>query len=601
MSDLPLSCTPLSLYGQGTGVCFLLQIGSYRFLLDCGLHPETLSQSLQSVLINSDVEGWVPLHGLILSHAHTHQTQGLRSFVQHYPTVPVYSSVVTASLLQRLGTLDLGTSDLGISDLGTSDPHLPSLCPLNWRSSLQIRADLTLELFPAGHLPGAAMALITHTPASPSGKSLRPYTVLYTGDCTLAHNRFVEGLPLSELRGLRPDVLIVDGTAGTARYGRRRQHEITVLNGIERAFQAGRSVILPLPKWGLGQEILLSLKAHPPFTEQQRQFQITEAFAPYFDHYQHLLPHFPTAIQNLARQQSLFWEADRFPQVQCLREQTGDSIGSETGDQTGTRGNEFEPQPTLILVREDQDWTRFLPALRGWEVWFPRSTEGEVSPLKPWMEPNLQQWLPPTAIVPWSLIQARLRSGQGQIQTYFFPEHCDGIATTQLIHNIRPQHVLFIGPEIDRLAELAALDELNSRYKIHLPALGQTTEFLVGETFFQPTTPDLCYEIELQEDASGAWLPFPSQLTQDPRWYRLADTGILQLRWQGDELIVRGISGRELMNQDLSQRDRSSTPPLNLENCGTCRHYRGQRCWNVASPLQGFKVSPEGFCPHHQG
>ncbi len=592
MSDLPLSCTPLSLYGQGTGVCFLLQIGPYRFLLDCGLPPETLPQALQQALVNPQMEGRVPLHGLILSHAHVHQTQGLRSFVRHYPTVPVYSSVATASLLQP-------------SEV--AEPPLPSLSPLNWRSSLQIRSDLTLELFPAGHLPGAAMALITHTPASSSGKALRPYTVLYTGDCTLAHQRFVEGLPLSELRGLRPDVLMVDGTAGTARYGRRRQHEITVLNGIDRAFQAGRSVILPLPRWGLGQEFLLSLKAHPPFLEQQRHIYITEAFAPCFDHYQHLLPHFPTAIQNLARQQSLFWETDRFPQVHCLREQTGESPGQEIDARTEgatteakTEDQPFEPQPTLILVREDQDWTRFLPALRGWEVWFPRATEGEVSPLKPWMEPNLQQWLPPQAIVPWSLIQARLRSGQGQIQTYFFPEHCDGIATTQLIHNIRPQHVFLIGPELDRLAELAALEELSSRYKIHLPALGQTTEFLVGETFFQPTTPDLCYETELQEDASGAWLPFPAPLTQDPRWYRLADTGILQLRWQGDELIVRGMSGRELMNQDLSQRERSSTPALNLENCGTCRHYRGQRCWNQASPLQGFKVSPEGFCPHHE-
>lgn len=580
MNDLPLSCTPLSLYGQGTGICFLLQIGSYRFLLDCGLVPEALPQSLQKVLNDRGVEGGVALHGLILSHAHPLQTQGLRSFFQYYPTVPVYSSPVTAHLLEQMEM---------------PEGRLPALNALAWRSVLQIRADLTLELFPAGHIPGAAMALMTYTPAQPLGKPPRPYTVLYTGDCTLAHNRFVEGLPLSELRGLRPDVLIVDGTAGTARYGRRRQHEVTLLNGLERSFQAGRSVILPLPTWGLGQEILLSLKAHLPFGEQQRSVHIAEDFAPYFDAYQHLLPHFPTAIQNLARQQSLFWENDRFPTVKAL----GSSLNKpleQVLDQSLA-----ESQPTVILVREDRDWTQFLPALRGWEIWFPRSTDGEVSPLKPWMEKNLHQWIPPEAIVPWSVIQARLRSGQGQIQTYFFPEHCDGLATTQLIHNLRPQHVLLIGPENDRLAELAALEELSSRYKIHLPALGQTTEFFVGETFFQPTTPDLCYEIELQEDASGAWLPFPAQLTQDPRWYRLADTGILQLRWQGDELVLRGMSGRELMNQDLSQRDRLSTPPLNLQNCGTCRHYRGQRCWNTASPLQGFKVSPEGFCPHHEG
>ncbi|MFZ9737596.1 MAG: MBL fold metallo-hydrolase [Prochlorotrichaceae cyanobacterium] len=566
MSDFPLSCTPLTLYGKGVGICLLLQIGSYRFLLDCGLPPQELPQILQGVLVQNGVE--VPLHGLILSHAHRCQTEGLESFTAHYPTVPLYSSLITAQLLNAPPI--------------ASPPDLPSLYPVPWRSVLQIRADLTLELFPAGHLPGAAMALLTYTPASVADQPIRPYTVLYTGDCTLTHGRFVEGFPLAELRGLRPDVLIVDGTAGTARYGRRRQQEVALLNGLDRAFQAGRSVVLPVPPWGIGQELLLSLKGHPPLAAQQRHIYIGPDFAPYFEQYQNLLPHFPTAVQNLARQQSLFWEDDRFPRVQRLSDL------------------DIEPQPVLILVREDQDWTTYLPSLRGWEVWFPRNSEGEVAPLKPWMEKNLQQWIPPAAIVPWTVLQARLRSGQGQIQTYFFPEHCDGIATTQLIHNIRPQHVLFVGPDPDRLLELAALEELSSRYKLHLPALGQTTEFWVGETFFQPTTPDLCYETELQEDASGAWLPFPVSLTQDPRWQRLADTGILQLRWQGDELILRGLSGRELINQDLSQRDRLSTSPLDVQSCGTCRHYRGQRCWNTASPLNGFKVSPEGFCPQHQ-
>jgi hypothetical protein len=37
--------------------------------------------------------------------------------------------------------------------------------------------------------------------------------------------------------------------------------------------------------------------------------------------------------------------------------------------------------------------------------------------------------------------------------------------------------------------------------------------------------------------------------------------------------------------------------PVALDCCGNCQHYRGQRCWNQASPLFGFKVAPEGYCP----
>jgi hypothetical protein len=324
------------------------------------------------------------------------------------------------------------------------------------------------------------------------------------------------------------------------------------------------------------------LKSHPPLGERRLQIYLSPALIPALTSYQSLLSTFPSAIQNLAQQQSLFWESQRFPKVKPW------PIAGEALD--------IDPQPCIFFVSEDEDWTSYLPPLPGWEVWFPRVTEGEVEPLKPWMMADFQHRLPPQSHLAWADLQSLLQCGRGRMQTYLFADHCDGLATTQLIHNVRPQHVLFMGSCNERLAALAALEELNSRYHIHLPALGQTTEFLVGDTFFQPSTPDRPHQGELQENSSGAWLPFPPSLTQDPRWQRLADTGIVEMRWQGDELILRGISGRELMHQDLTQRQ-----PTTQERptCSTCRYYRGQRCWNPASALKQLKVSPEGFCPHH--
>jgi len=87
-------------------------------------------------------------------------------------------------------------------------------------------------------------------------------------------------------------------------------------------------------------------------------------------------------------------------------------------------------------------------------------------------------------------------------------------------------------------------------------------------------------------------------MTADPRWQTLADTGLIEARWQGDELVLRGLPQRELLRQSSDRLidwvDANS--PLR-QCCANCRHYRGQRCWNPASPLFERKVTPEGFCP----
>ena len=558
MSSLTVSCTPYGLGAKRENVSLLLRFGSYRFLLDCGFDPGQM-QAIHGV--ESVDPQLSKIHGVLCSHAHPAQVQGLPSFLQQFPHIPIYSSEITAQLLPLLWSRE---------SLNWSALH-----PLPWRSALQVRSDLTLELWPAGHIPGAALMLLTYTPPSiPGDPPSRPYTVLYTGDCALAHSRFTEGLPLAELRGLRPDVLIVDGFGGTSRYGRRRQQEVALLSGVEQSLREGRSLIFPVSLWGQGQEILLLLKTHAPLAEQRISIWVDPEFAAGCDQYGKLLSELPTTIQNLARHQSLFWENDRFPRVKRVRP-----------DQN------LDPQPIILFVRHDRDWTPYLSLLQSWDLWLPIDRDGD--------DPNLADWLPSETIVPLGDLQQELNRGNSRLKTYSLQEHCDGIATTQLIHNLRAQNILFIGGQSDRLAELAALEELSSRYHLHLPAVGKTTEFPVGDTFFQPPTLETTYEADLQEDASGAWLPFPPDLVQDPRWQRLADTGIVHVRWQGDELVLRGLSGRELVNRDLLNRDRFSTTQLDIQNCGTCRYYRGQRCWNQTSPLQGFKVSPEGYCPHY--
>jgi hypothetical protein len=72
----------------------------------------------------------------------------------------------------------------------------------------------------------------------------------------------------------------------------------------------------------------------------------------------------------------------------------------------------------------------------------------------------------------------------------------------------------------------------------------------------------------------------------------VADTGIIQARWQGNELVIKGVSQRELLNSNSQGRISAD-----LDCCDRCLHYRNQHCWNQFSPLYGFKVIPEGYCP----
>jgi hypothetical protein len=120
-------------------------------------------------------------------------------------------------------------------------------------------------------------------------------------------------------------------------------------------------------------------------------------------------------------------------------------------------------------------------------------------------------------------------------------------------------------------------------------------ELPIGEVFLQPAAPDSNYEGELNELGTVVTITLPDAITADTRWRNFADTGLVEARWQGEELVLRGLSPRELLN---SSSDRLTL--TDIDCCASCKFQRGQRCWNPDSPLFGFKVPPEGYCPAYE-
>lgn len=541
-----LECLPYGVGYADEGVCLLVRMGPYRVLLDCGLTDLSL--------LAADPNQPPPADLVLCTHAHADHAAGLLALHRAFPQLPIYASEVTAQLLSLNWPDEL---------------EVPLFCQaLPWRSPVEFRDGLSAELWPAGHLPGAAAFLLTYTTPQ------RAYTLFYTGDFLLSNSRLVEGLPLEELRGLKPDALVIEGSYGTARHPHRRQQENQVAERINRAIAAGQSVLLPTATLGLGQELLMLLRSHHNFTGRNIDIWVDSTVAAGCDAYLELLPYFPSAVQNFARHQALFWDERVRPRVRRLPP-------SDTGEvQALLSASQI---PNIVLVHQNADLSAYCTTSdRPWLILLPQQP-GRTDSIAASVYSHLQSS---------PALSALQQIDQLKVDTYLLGDHCDGPGTTQIIHNLRPQHVIFVHGSPTYLADLTGLEELQNRYHLHSPGVGTLVELPIGETFLQPAPPDTHYEGELTELNPGVMITLTEAIMADPRWQAFADTGLVEVRWQGEELVLRGLAQRELLS-------RVEEIPLSaeLDCCEHCLHFRGQRCWNQASPLYGFKVTPEGYCP----
>lgn len=601
-----LSCLPYSVGYEDEGVCLGVQIGPYSILLDCGLHDITA--------LREEAADFV-----FCSHAHTDHMRGLLPLHRAFPHLPIFGSDVTARLLL-------------LHWPGEADAQFCRSLP--WRSPVELAPGLSVQLWPAGHLPGAACFLITYKTAE------RTYSVFYTGDCFLSNGRLVDGLPLSELRNLKPDLLIIEGSYGTERHPHRKQQENYLVDRLGEALLNQGRAVFPTPLLGLGQELLMLVRAHHHFTGQPIDVWVDPMIGWGCDAYLSALSTLPAPIQNFAQHQPLFWDERVLPRVRRLGL---DVSAPELA--AGTDPAIFIVHPSTHPSQYCQDdpanWTVFAPSLTDIDLWqaqFPfqispsqlsraqrpnaRSASAQQRPsfasaraakvpsvkvttegtsqldrsegggamtaltrvdVRPDEEPSGFNWLVE--------MQAATASGTATVEHYMLTNHCDRGGTTQLIHNLRPQHVMFVHGDVHQLSDLASLDDLQSRYQLHLPTPGQVIDFPLAETFWQPAPPQTdLYEGEVDASSDRVTVTLPNNLEADPRWRQLADTGIIEASWQGDQLVIRGVNQQELMQ--VKPREALAQ----TQTCYYCRHLRGQRCRNPESPLVGLQVTSEGTC-----
>ncbi|CCH67067.1 Cleavage and polyadenylation specificity factor,73 kDa subunit [Richelia intracellularis HH01] len=526
-----LECFTYGVNHNGEGICLLVSMGPHRFLLDCGLIDiSSLVKDMENFSQTTDFP--LPVDGILVTHAHPDHSRGLLALHKEFPLIPIYASEVTSELLH-----------LNWLDCEQSVPQFCQALPL--RTAVELKEGLLVELYPAGHLPGAVIIMLTYiTPK-------QTYSLMYTGDFFLSNSRLVEGLRLEELRGFPLDVLVVGATYGTLHHPHRRHQENQLVERINSAIKKGYSVILPTPPLGLGQELLMLLRSHHYFTGRDIDIWVDGAVAIGCDAYLKLLPHLPASVQNFARYQPLFWDERVRPRVRRLNPEEHSSMSQSL---------------CIILTDSLEKLSGYYQSNdKPWLILIPEKTEVKLE------EQSLKKVM---------------------VETYFLAQHSDASGTTQLIHNLRPQHIIFVHGSPNYLTDLACLEELQNRYHIHSPTANMLVELPIGEVLLQPNSFDTSYKGEITELGTMVTITLPDEIVTNPRWRQFADTGLVEARWQGEDLIVRGLSPKELISQTHNRYT-----SYDIDCCSICKYQRKQRCWNQASHLYNFKVTLDGYCP----
>ena len=602
----PPSSTSFSfeLYGDatvthgGSGLGLRLSLGPYQLLFDCGevaaalllkestaVGQQFANQPVSEALIGSQNQSAElpgagqearlaepPVDFVFCSHAHGDHSRGLLALHRAWPQLPMLASRATCHLLP----LNWPDEDVPVFYQG-----------LDWATPHALADDLMVELFPAGHLPGAAVMVVTYWPELPqnggtNGREIKPIRVAYLGDCFLSATRCSPGLALDELRGLKPELLITEGTYGIERYPRRRQQENEWVEQLLTTLERERFVLMPVATLGLAQELIVLLRSHHHCTGQAFDIWVDEPVAQGCDRYLDLLAEMPQTTQNFAGNQSLFWDDRVRPYVHRL----------------AASGLERAARPGLVLMHPASDWGQLLQKSdSAWELWLDRADRLSSS-ASGWATHRAFALQSPESL---RVLASFLQTGALHLNSYQLTDHCDGLGTTQLIHNLKPQHLLLVhGGHEGALQDLSDLEELRSRYRVHLAEPGVEVSLSVSDSAFQPTLSQQYYDGELQEDSHGIRLHLADEVAQDPRWQALSETGLLEVEWQGDGLFIRGLSPKELLGAGDSQSNQQGLNRRPTDCCKTCCFYRHQYCRNPDSPLDSVRVLAEGYCQEFQ-
>ncbi|MGA2053191.1 MAG: MBL fold metallo-hydrolase, partial [Opitutales bacterium] len=237
----------------------LVELGPFRFLFDCGLHPKKVG--LPALPDLRQLER-APLDFFVVTHSHLDHGGSLPVALRYQPSAPVLVSPPTESLLPRMlrnscNVMMRQREELNLSEyplftfseierlegrLQAVPFHRPRIFEKNGQQ-------LEVTFFPAGHVAGAAGLRIVYN----RRRIFFTGDVLFSDQLTLAGAKFpdepFDTLVTETTRGLTPRNPAVTRVSERARF----------LAAVEETLAAGGTVLVPVFALGRMQEILALL------------------------------------------------------------------------------------------------------------------------------------------------------------------------------------------------------------------------------------------------------------------------------------------------------------------------------------------------------
>ena len=235
----------------------LLQTRESQILLDCGINPGSRSTFEAFPRLDVPQFNLDNLDAVIISHAHLDHCGFLPFLYKYGYDGPTYCSVPTQSLmtLLQLDYLDVLAKQGIMAPYDQKDIRETVLhtIPLRYGVVTDIAPDVRLTLHNAGHILGSSVVHL-HI-----GEGL--HNIVYTSDYKFGRTMLLEA---ATTEFPRVETIITESTYGapTDTMPSRQEAEEKLVQTINKTFERGGKVMIPVPAVGRAQEIILVINMY---------------------------------------------------------------------------------------------------------------------------------------------------------------------------------------------------------------------------------------------------------------------------------------------------------------------------------------------------
>ena len=227
----------------------LVELAGKRILLDCGIRQKQGQDVMPNLRRIQEAGG---VDAIVVSHAHMDHTGTLPVVSKAYPNAKIYTTRMTMDLVRVLlydsiKLMNRQEEGIPLYAQGDVELMLERIHAIRYEQPFEITEGVTLTLYPAGHIAGAACIFLETKEGS----------VFYSGDFSGFAQNTIEGIRVPRLR---PDVAIVESTYGDRLHSNRQVEENQLIELVQECIACKGKMVIPAFALGRAQEVLLILR-----------------------------------------------------------------------------------------------------------------------------------------------------------------------------------------------------------------------------------------------------------------------------------------------------------------------------------------------------